>query len=142
MPYIVKASGAGPWQQGEILDDKTLKAHPFHEKFIRNGSVVPVSAADAAAARDTGTGVQVAALDSQIAALQAQRAALLSGQTAPAAVTYELDPQHPPTAAEAAATRAAGQEVIQPGPGAPVVGAVVPEPQETASTAAASKKGK
>lgn len=135
MPYIVTSSGAGPWQQGEILEDRVLKAHPFHAKFLRNGSVVEVSAADAAAARDTGTGSQVAELDAQLARLQAERAALLAGQAAPAAVSYALDPTHPPTATEAAAVRAAGQEVIQPGPGAPVVGAVVPAPDADAPDA-------
>jgi hypothetical protein len=76
--------------------------------------------------RARGTSTRLAALDAQIAALQSDRAALLAG-SAPVAVAYDLDPTHPPTAAEAAQVRAAGEEVIQPAPGAPVVGQVVPE---------------
>lgn len=87
------ARPAGPWSVGQELTDDELKAHPFHEKFLRTGSVVKGA---------------------------------LAADTAPASVAYDIDAQNPPSQKEADENRAAGKEVIQPGPGGVVVGEVVP----------------
>jgi hypothetical protein len=141
MPYLVKANGAGPWLQGQEVADEEFEKHPHHAKFLRTGSVVKV---DAQARRDLNADQQrdrLAEIDQRIADLQAERAALVGTSaepTAPAAVKYDIDRQDQPSGAEADANRAAGKEVVQPGPGNPVVGEVVPG--EAADTE--SKRGR
>lgn len=126
--YRVQAHGAGPWAHDEIVDAAAVQAHPFGAKWLRTGSLVPISA-EASAATDAKQQAALADLDVQIATLTARRATLLAepvAPTAPGAVAYQLDRTDQPDATAAAAARAAGSEVIQPSPGAPVTGTVVP----------------
>ncbi len=127
MPYYAQKH-AGPWAEHAIIPDAEFEAHPFKDKFLRNGSVVQMSDA---AARDMQNpevdATRLADIDAQINQLHAERAKVL-GQAvepnAPAAVTYDLDRTDQPTAQEADAHRAAGAEVIQPTAGDVVVGTV------------------
>lgn len=118
--YRIKASGAGPWLQGQIVDAETFEAHPFKDKFLRNNSAEVVADDEAQAATDTATQKRLAELNTRIGELTAERDTLL-GRTpephAPAQVAVQLDRTDPPNAQEAEATRAAGNEVIQPTPG-------------------------
>jgi hypothetical protein len=129
MPYEVKTNGAGPWVQGDVIEDADFEQYAFKDKFLRNGSVVKVNE-HAARARDlTDQQAQVGDLDAQIAQLQAERAKLLGvtpEPNAPAQVAYVIQPDAQPTAQEIAAVRAAGNEVVQPTPGNVNVGEVVP----------------
>lgn len=129
MPYEVKANGAGPWVQGDVIADADFEQHAFKDKFLRNGSVVKVNENATRALDPADQQAPVGDLDAQIAQLQAQRAKLL-GQVpdanAPAQVAYEIKPDAQPNAQEIAAVRAAGNEVVQPTPGNVNVGEVVP----------------
>jgi hypothetical protein len=160
MPYIVKANGAGPWLKDQEVSDADFAAHPFHAKFLRNGSVVQASDADTRQIDPAATTARLAEIGAQIGQLEAERQTLLSSDprvaadygllgvplgpepTAPARVTVEIDPQHQPSGAEADATRAAGDEVIEPTPRNVAVGKVVPgeAAQESAPAAAPPKK--
>lgn len=129
MPYEVKANGAGPWVQGDVIADADFEQHPFKDKFLRNQSVVRVNENATRALDPAAQAEQVGDLDAQIAQLQAQRAKLLGltpEPNAPATVAYDIKPDDQPNAQEIDATRAAGNEVVQPTPGNVNVGEVVP----------------
>jgi hypothetical protein len=141
VPYEIKASGVGAWQQGQIIEDQEWEAYPHREKALAKGYAVKADANDARALKPDEQAAQVAELDAQIAQLQAQRSALLGTTpepTAPAQVTYTIDRANPPSVDEADATRAAGKEVVQPLPGAPARGSV--EPGEAAEGAKSTKR--
>lgn len=119
---------AGRFTVGQELTDEELKADPFHEKYLRNESVTKTDqkqkAANAEAQQKRAT-----ELRSRIGELQAELDALEGtpvDANAPANVTYDVDAENPPTQKEADAARSEGKQVVQPGPGDPVVGEVKP----------------
>jgi hypothetical protein len=131
MPYRVKASGAGGWYQGEVISDKDFNAHPFHEKFLRTGSVLKIADGESAAPRSADAQSEINDLERQRAEIDARLTVLYgmpADQNAPAAVAYDLpQPTHgtgPITAS--AMPSVVGGEVIQPLPALPNTGTVVP----------------
>lgn len=140
MTYIVEKH-AGPWLPGTEVEESELKAHPFHEKFLKSGSIVKADPQARSAAKAEAKAARIAELQVKIAELTAELDAL-NGEavepTAPGLVSVDLDPENQPSQAEAEETRAEGKEVIQPQPGDPLLGEV--EPGEAAEAEKKSRK--
>ena len=128
MPYEIKASGVGAWQQGDRVEDADWNAYPHREKALAKGYAVQADT-NARAADPAAQQQQVAELNAQIAQLTGQRDALLGLNQephAPAAVAIDVDRNDQPSRAEADTIRREGREVVQPTPAELNQGELVP----------------